>query len=123
MEPLSYVLLLLYLVRYAGLSCQSNYALMFLLAYRIVGTGLFLMKNDRNYFIIFPNFFLEISLGLVLVHQFASLQRYMAFIMLGIVVYKLALEYYMHVLKPCRKKRRTTAFPYSYVRSNFFPLP
>ena len=103
-DTICYVLLFLYLVRYAGLSCQSNYALMFLLAYRIVGTGLFLMKNDRNYLFYFPNFFLEISLGLVLVHQFASLQRYTAFIMLGLVVYKLSLEYYMHVLKPRHKK-------------------
>ena len=40
-DTICYVLLFLYLVRYAGLSCQSNYVLMFLLAYRIVGTGLF----------------------------------------------------------------------------------
>lgn len=103
-DTICYVLLFLYLIRYAGLSCQSNYALMFLLAYRIVGTGVFLIKNDRKYLFYFPNFFLEISLGLVLIHQFASLQRYTTFILLCIVVYKLSLEYFMHVFAPRHRK-------------------
>ena len=49
-------------------------------------------------------FFLEISLGLVLINHISILQPYSITIILCIIVYKILLEYYMHVYKPKHKK-------------------
>lgn len=106
-DLICYVILFMYLVNYAGLPCHTNCALMVLLVYRIVGTGLFLVKHDRSYLFYFPNFFLEISLWLTLINHVSALHPYSTLIISSIIVYKILLEYYLHVYKVKHKKHAT----------------
>ena len=94
-----YTLLLVYILKYGGLSSNYNYLLILLFIYRLIGTYLFLIKKNRTYLFYFPNFFLEICFGLVLINNFLILKNYKEFILISIVIYKIILEYYLHIYK------------------------
>ena len=98
-DIICYTLLLVYILNNGGLSSNSNYLLILLFTYRFIGTYLFLIKNNRKYLFYFPNFFLEICLGLVVINHFPILKNYKEIILITIVIYKIILEYYLHIYK------------------------
>lgn len=100
-DSICYLLLLFYVLHYGGLSKNDNYLLIFLLTFRLIGTALFFLHNyNRNYFMAFPNFFLEICLGLMTIQYFPFLKKYKMIILGGIFIYKILLEYYLHIYTP-----------------------
>ena len=98
-DMICYTLLLVYILHSGGLSSKYNYLLILLFIYRLIGTYLFLIKKDTTYLFYFPNFFLEICFGLVLINNFLILKNYKEIILIVIVIYKLILEYYLHIYK------------------------
>ncbi len=102
-DIICYTLLLFYILKYGGMSTNYNYLIILLFIYRLIGTYLFLIKNDRTYLFYFPNFFLEISLGLMVINHFPNLKKFKVFMISNIIVYKILLEYYLHVYKTNKK--------------------
>ena len=97
MDLICSTLLLVYILNNGGLSSNSNYLLILLFTYRLIGTYLFLIKNNRKYLFYFPNFFLEICLGLVVINHYPMLKNYKEIILITIVIYKIIAEYYLHI--------------------------
>ena len=99
-DTICYVLLLVYLLNKSGISNNYSYLIVLLFIYRTIGVCMFLISENRNYLFYFPNFFLEVSLGLALAHYFKYLRPFKGYLLAGIVTFKIAQEYYMHVHKP-----------------------
>ena len=95
-DTICYTFLLFYILKNGDLSTNYNYLLIVLYIYRLIGVFLFLIKNDRKDLFYFPNFFLEISLGLMVINYFPTLKKYREVILLLIAVYKILAEYYLH---------------------------
>ena len=98
-DTLCYTILLFYVLRNGSLSSYNNNLLKYLFIFRLVGVFLFLIKNNREYLFYFPNFFLEISLGLVLINKFKILDNYKTIIISAIIILKIMQEYYLHVYR------------------------
>ena len=98
-DTICYTLLLFYILKNAGMSSNYNYLIILLFIYRLIGVYLFLIKNNIKYLFYFPNFFLEISLGLMIINYFPMLKKFKVIIFLIIVIYKIILEYNIHILK------------------------
>jgi hypothetical protein len=98
-DSICYTLLLFYILNNGGLSSNYNYLLILLFIFRLIGTSIFLIKNNRKYLFYFPNFFLEICLGLVVINYFPILKNYKEIILITIIIYKIILEYYLHIYK------------------------
>lgn len=98
-DTICYFLLMIYIYNYAELSQTWKNIIIALFILRVIGVSLFLTNNNRRFLFYFPNFFLEIVLGLALIHRIKPLQKYQTPLMLGIICYKIAYEYYMHVIK------------------------
>tara|TARA_Y100000768_G_scaffold234406_1_gene177203 strand:- start:2012 stop:2530 length:519 start_codon:yes stop_codon:yes gene_type:complete len=97
-DSISYVLLSIYLFNNNNLSYQYYYLLL-LLIYRLIGTYFFLVTNNRQYLFYFPNFFLEICLGLYVINYFPILNSYKKGILINIIIYKIIQEYFLHYNK------------------------
>ena len=97
-DSICYVLLSIYLFNNNNLSYQYYYLLL-LLIYRLIGTYLFLTTNNRQYLFYFPNFFLEICLGLYVINYFPILNSYKKSILINIIIYKIIQEYFFHYKK------------------------
>ena len=95
-DTICYTLLLIYILDKGGLSKNYNYFIILLFLYRLVGVYLFLIKNNRKYLFYFPNFFLEICLGLMIICYFPILKNLKVIIILFIIISKIIVEYYMH---------------------------
>ena len=95
-DTICYFILLHYIVKKEKLSPTYNKILSGLLVYRTIGTVLFLLTNNRHYLIYFPNFFLELSLALMLMKHYPKLRRYKKGIFVGVVVVKIVTEIYLH---------------------------
>ena len=98
-DTICYTLLLFYILNNGGMSTNYNYFIIILFIYRLIGTSLFLIKNNRKYLFYFPNFFLEICLGLMVINYFSNLKNFKVIIILIIIIYKIILEYYLHFHK------------------------
>lgn len=98
-DSICYTILLFYILNNGDLSSKYNNLIIILFIFRLIGSYFFLIKNDRKYLFYFPNFFLEICLGLVVINYFSILDNYKEFIILGIIIYKIIQEYYLHVKK------------------------
>lgn len=98
-DTICYTLLLFYILNNGGLSTNYNYLLILLFIYRLIGIYLFLIKNNRKYLFYFPNFFLEICLGVMVINHFPILNKFKVNIFLFIIIYKIILEYYLHIYK------------------------
>jgi len=98
-DIICYSILLFYILNNGGLSPTSNGILILLFLYRFIGTCIFLIKNNRKYLFYFPNFFLEICLGLIVINNYPILKNYKNTIIIAIVLYKFLLEYYLHIYK------------------------
>lgn len=98
-DTLCYTILLFYILRNGSLSSYNNNLLKYLFIFRLVGVFLFLIKNNREYLFYFPNFFLEISLGLMLINKFRILDNYKTIIISAIIVLKIMQEYYLHIYR------------------------
>jgi hypothetical protein len=94
-DSICYGLLLIYILENKNM--QNKCLITFLFVFRIIGTSLFLISENRKYLFYFPNFFLEICLGLMLVDYYQGLNRYKTTILLSIVIYKIIVEYYLHI--------------------------
>ena len=97
-DTICYALLLFYILNNGHMSTNYNYLIILLFIYRLVGTTLFLIKNDKKYLFYFPNFFLEICLGLMVINYFPMLKRFIEIIILIIIIYKIIVEYYLHFI-------------------------
>ena len=95
-DTICYSLLLIYILDKGGLSKNYNYLIILLFLYRLVGVYLFLIKNNRKFLFYFPNFFLEICLGLMIICYFPILKNFKEIIILIIIVSKIIIEYNMH---------------------------
>lgn len=98
-DTICYTLLLFYILKNGGMSSNYNYLIILLFIYRLIGVYLFLINNNRKYLFIFPNFFLEISLGLMIINYFQMLKKFKVIIFLIIVIYKIIQEYYLHIFR------------------------
>ena len=98
-DTLCYTILLFYILRNGSLSSYNNNLLKYLFIFRLVGVFLFLIKNNREYLFYFPNFFLEISLGLMLINKFKTLDNYKTIIISTIIILKVMQEYYLHIYR------------------------
>ena len=67
-DSFCYLIILFYILNYGNLSYQSNYLLIFLLVYRLIGTIIFLLNNNRTYLVYFPNFFLSVCFVLMIIN-------------------------------------------------------
>ena len=99
-DTICYAMLLIYFLKNSGMSVNYNYLIVLLFVYRIVGVYMFLVSDDRRYLFYFPNFFLEVTLGLALINYFQFPKHLKGIFLLGIILLKVAQEYYMHVYKP-----------------------
>ena len=99
-DTICYMLLLVYLLNNGRMSINYSYLIILLFIYRTVGVYMFLISEDRSYLFYFPNFFLEITLGLALTDYFKYLKPFKGIFLVGILLHKVAQEYYMHVYKP-----------------------
>ena len=102
-DTICYTLLLFYILNNGGMSTNYNYLLIILFIYRLVGIYLFLINNSRKYLFYFPNFFLEICLGLMVINYFPMLKKFKVIIILIIIIYKIILEYYLHIYKNTKR--------------------
>lgn len=98
-DTICYTLLLIYILNNGGLSSNYNNLLIILFLYRFIGTYLFIIKNERKFLFYFPNFFLEICLGLFIINDFPRLTKYKGYIVICIIIYKIIQEYYLHIYK------------------------
>ena len=98
-DIICYTLLLFYIIDNGSLSVNYNYLIILLFIFRLVGLYLFIIKNNRNYLFYFPNFFLEISLILLIIDYFSIFKKYKLIIILLIIAYKIIFEYYLHYNK------------------------
>ena len=96
-DIICYTILLFYILNNGGLSSNYNYLIIVLFIFRLIGTYLFLIKNDRKYLFYFPNFFLEICVGLMVIQYYPKLKKCENFIMIYIIIYKIIEEYYRHI--------------------------
>ena len=95
-DTICYTLLLFYVLNKGSMSTNYKYLIILLFIYRLLGVCLFLLKNSRSYLFYFPNFFLEICLGLMVINYFPNLKKFKLSIILIIIIYKIILEYYLH---------------------------
>lgn len=95
-DTICYSILLYYTINHGGLSKNENCMLFILFIYRVIGTIIFIIKRDRKYLFYFPNFFLEITLGLMVIKHHTNLKKCKKEIMIIIILYKIAQEYIMH---------------------------
>jgi hypothetical protein len=98
-DILCYTILLFYILKNGNLSTNNNNLLKYLFLFRLIGIFLFLLKNDRRYLFFFPNFFLEISLGLMFINNFKILENFKKIIFFTIIIFKIIQEYYLHIYK------------------------
>ena len=94
-DSMCYVILLFYIVHNKLLSKSDTVLLVGLLIFRLIGVSLFLQFHNRKYLFYFPNFFIDVSLGLFII-QYFSLVKYKIVILVFIFIYKLIQEYLMH---------------------------
>ena len=61
-----------------------------------MGTYLFIKNKDRKYLFYFPNFYLEIVIGLFAIKHFSFLKNYKSLIIIIILLFKIVCEYFHH---------------------------
>ena len=98
-DTICYTSLLLYILNNGGMTTKYNYFIVILFIFRLVGTHLFLINNNRKFLFYFPNFFLEICLGLMFINYFPIVKKFKKTILFMIIIYKFMLEYYLHIYK------------------------
>ncbi len=104
-DTITYIMLLIYIINKNVFSSSMNKVLIGLFAFRLVGTSLFLAKNNHSYLFYFPNFFLEVCLALSIIFYLPTLKKYLIPILFGVFIYKLIQEYYLHVYKPSHNRK------------------
>jgi hypothetical protein len=82
-----------------NISTNYNNLIILLFIYRLIGLYLFLINNNRVYLFYFPNFFLEICLGLMIINYYPILDNFKIIIILFIIILKIIQEYYLHIYK------------------------
>ena len=85
-DSICYILLLFYILQNGTLSTNYKYLI----------TLLFIIKNNRKYLFYFPNFFLEICLGLMIINYYPVLKEKEFIIIIIIIIYKIITEYFHH---------------------------
>lgn len=99
-DTICYTLLLFYILKNGGMNNNYNYLIVLLFIYRLIGIYLFFIKKNRKYLFYFPNFFLEICLGLMVINYFPNLKNFNVIIISIVIIYKIILEYYLHFHEP-----------------------
>ena len=74
-DLICYVILLFYIIKYGNLLYEYNYLLIILLSLRLLGTICFLLSSNRAYLMYFPNFFLTVSLVLMIINYFPIIKK------------------------------------------------
>ena len=104
-DIICYGIILFYIIQYKCLSNNYINLIIFLFFFRLLGTIIYLLKDDRSYLFLFPNFFLEILLFLLVMKNFTILKKNKFIIIIIIIIVKFLQEYIMHYTKcqniPC----------------------
>jgi hypothetical protein len=98
-DTICYALLLVYILKNANLTTNYNNLIILLFIYRLIGLYLFLISSNRVYLFYFPNFFLEICLGLMIIKYYPTLENFEITIISFIIIYKIIQEYFLHFYK------------------------
>lgn len=96
-DSICYIMLLFYILGNENFVSDYNNLIVCLLVFRLIGIYFFLTRNDRKYLFYFPNYFLEMCLGLSLIKHFPVLQKFKQTMFIIIIIYKIMLEYNLHV--------------------------
>ena len=97
------IILFVYILNNKSLSYQEITFIFLLLLYRFLGTIIFIINKKRRTLFYFPNFFLEITIGLLFLKQYPIFNRYNNIIIFIIFMGKLIQEYSMHYSESIRK--------------------
>ena len=95
-DSICYIMLLFYILGNENFVSDYNNLITCLLVFRLIGIYFFLTKNDRKYLFYFPNYFLEMCLGLSLIKHFPVLQKFKQTMFIIIIIYKIMVEYNLH---------------------------
>ena len=95
-DTICHTLLLLYILNNKVFGNRFTIIIVLLYLYRLIGTYIFLKKENRKYLFYFPNFFLEITLGFSMINYIPFLKKYTFIILLSIIIFKILLEYNLH---------------------------
>lgn len=98
-DTVCYTFLLIFLWQSHYLSEKSNIFLTILYLFRFIGTMLYIVLQNRQYLLYFPNFFLESSLIFTGMKQFSIPNIYLPFLFVLMIFWKFIQEYYLHVYK------------------------
>ena len=95
-DKICYIILYLFIIKSKIFTKNELYFVTVLLLYRILGTYLFIKNKDRKYLFYFPNFYLEIVIGLFAIKHFSFLKKYKLLIIIIILLFKIVSEYFHH---------------------------
>lgn len=118
-DIICYSILLFYTLKNSEISIPYKKLIMFLFIYRLIGTALFFINNNRKFLFYFPNFYLEITLGLALINYFPILNKFKSIIIALIIIYKLFQEYFLHVDRKIYNKIGNSIKLYIHKNKNF----
>mgnify|MGYP001472398797 CR=1 FL=1 len=102
-DSTSYILIFIMLINTKLFTYNERQFILLLLVYRLIGVFIFVLTKNRKMLFYFPNFFLEMTLLLVLAKEFKF--NYKPFIIL-VVIFKLMQEYILHYSKSYDKLKR-----------------
>ena len=98
-DTIGYTFLLIYLWTSMFLCKKYNSILTVMYFYRLIGTLLYIIFQERQYLLYFPNFFLESSLIFTGLKQFSISKKYLPIFFALMIFWKLLQEYYLHIFK------------------------
>jgi len=96
-DIICYSILLFYTLKKSEISIHYKKIIIILFLFRLIGTSLFIINNNRKFLFYFPNFYLEITLGLAVINYLPILNNFKVIIISLIIIYKLFQEYLLHV--------------------------
>lgn len=98
-DLITYYILMIYLIRYQYLDRKENLILFILLLYRSIGEIIFFITRERRTLVFFPNFFLEICLLFIGMKYFKLSSKFLPFLIILVIIWKIFQEYYLHIYK------------------------
>lgn len=98
-DIICYFLILVFIFKTNNLSNIWIDIILILFTIRLIGTYLFIISDYSKYLFYFPNFFLEFTLGLVIICYYPILKKHQYLILGLIIILKMIQEYYLHIYK------------------------
>lgn len=98
-DLITYFILLFYLFQIKYLERKKNLILFVFLFYRLIGEIIFFVTKERKVLVFFPNFFLEFSLLFIGMKYFNISKKFLPFLTILVIIWKILQEYYLHIYK------------------------